>query len=102
MDTEGHFVTNNHVVEDAADGGDIRIIDNLGNSYEATVVGRSNVYDLAVLEASDAKNLSPASLGRSRTLRVGEGVVAFGSPLGLSSTVTAGIVECAESAGDHG
>ncbi len=68
------------------------IIDNLGNSYDATVVGRSNVYDLAVLEATDAKNLSPATLGRSRTLRVGEGVVAFGSPLGLSSTVTAGIV----------
>ncbi len=92
LDTEGHFVTNNHVVEDAAEDGEIRIIDNLGNSYSATVVGRSEVYDLAVLEATEAKNLTPASLGRSRVLRVGEGVVAIGSPLGLSSTVTAGIV----------
>jgi putative serine protease PepD len=93
LDRQGHIVTNNHVVESAAeDDGPIEIVDQDGNRYDATVVGRSPVYDLAILYAEDAKGLQPASLGRSQRLRVGEGVVAIGSPLGLSSTVTAGIV----------
>ena len=93
LDTEGHFVTNNHVVEQAAEeNGEIRVIDYQGRSFVATVVGRSPVYDLAVLKAADGIGLTPASLGSSRALRVGDGVVAIGSPLGLSSTVTAGIV----------
>ncbi len=93
LDRQGHIVTNNHVVESAAeDGGTIEIVDQDGDRYDATVVGRSPVYDLAVLFAEDATGLKPASLGRSDRLRVGEGVVAIGSPLGLSSTVTAGIV----------
>ena len=93
LDRQGHIVTNNHVVESAAeDDGPIEIVDQDGNRYDATVVGRSPVYDLAVLYAEDATGLQPASLGRSQRLRVGEGVVAIGSPLGLSSTVTAGIV----------
>jgi putative serine protease PepD len=93
IDRQGHVVTNNHVVEQAAeDDGPISVVDQDGNRYDATVVGRSPVYDLAVLYAPDAKGLRPASLGRSRALRIGEQVVAIGSPLGLSSTVTAGIV----------
>ena len=56
------------------------------------MVGRSPVYDLAVLYSREARQLPPAALGASRRLRVGEAVVAFGSPLGLSSTVTSGIV----------
>jgi putative serine protease PepD len=93
LDKQGHVITNNHVVESAAeDDGKIEIVDQDGNRYDATVVGRSPVYDLAVLYAEDATGLPPASLGRSKRLRVGEGVVAIGSPLGLSSTVTAGIV----------
>jgi putative serine protease PepD len=93
LDREGHIVTNNHVVADAAENdGPIEIVDERGNRYSATVVGRSPVYDLAVLFSEDATDLKPASLGRSERLRVGEGVVAIGSPLGLSSTVTAGIV----------
>jgi putative serine protease PepD len=93
LDRQGHVVTNNHVVADADENdGPIQIVDQDGNRYTATVVGRSPVYDLAVLYAAKAKNLVPASLGASQALRVGEPVVAFGSPLGLSSTVTAGIV----------
>jgi len=93
LDRQGHVITNNHVVADAAsDDGPIEIVDQDGNRFDATLVGRSPVYDLAVLYAPEARKLKPASLGSSQALRVGEGVVAFGSPLGLSSTVTAGIV----------
>ncbi len=93
LDDEGHFVTNNHVVEQAADAdGEIRVIDFEGRSFVATVVGRSPVYDLAVLKAPQGIGLTPAALGASRDLLVGDQVVAIGSPLGLSSTVTAGIV----------
>ena len=97
LDRQGHVITNNHVVEDAAEGdGPIEIVDQDGNRYDAEVVGRSPVYDLAVLFAEKATKLRPASLGASRVLRVGDGVVAIGSPLGLSSTVTAGIVSALE------
>lgn len=93
LDRQGHVVTNNHVVADAAsEDGPIEIVDQDGNRYDAKVVGRSPVYDLAVLFAPEARDLRPAALGSSQRLVVGEGVVAIGSPLGLSSTVTAGIV----------
>src|SRR4051812_14297263 len=93
LDSEGHIITNNHVVEQAAeDDGPIEIVDQEGNRFDATVVGRSPVYDLAVLFVEEAKDMQPAALGESRALHVGDPVVAFGSPLGLSSTVTAGIV----------
>lgn len=93
LDRQGHVVTNNHVVAGAAEeDGPIEIVDREGNRYDATIVGRSPVYDLAVLHVPDARGLSPAALGSSQQLVVGEGVVAIGSPLGLSSTVTAGIV----------
>ncbi len=93
LDRQGHVITNNHVVEEAdADDGPIEVVDQDGNRYDAEVVGRSAVYDIAVLSVPDAAGLTPAALGSSQALRVGESVVAIGSPLGLSSTVTAGIV----------
>ncbi len=93
LDAEGHIVTNNHVVASAAaDDGPIEIVDIDGNRYSAELVGRSPVYDLAVLYVEDATGLRPAALGASAALNIGEAVVAIGSPLGLSSTVTAGIV----------
>ncbi|MGB0099028.1 MAG: trypsin-like peptidase domain-containing protein [Nocardioides sp.] len=93
LDRQGHIVTNNHVVEEAdSDDGAIEVVDDQGNRFAAEVVGRSPVYDLAVLYVPKARGLEPAALGASQALRVGEGVVAIGSPLGLSSTVTAGIV----------
>lgn len=93
LDREGHVVTNNHVVASAAgDDGTITVIDHMGQRLEATVVGRSAVYDLAVLDVDSADSLEPAALGASQVLRVGDSVIAFGAPLGLSQTVTSGIV----------
>jgi putative serine protease PepD len=93
LDREGHVVTNNHVVASAAeDDGPIVVIDHQGQRLEATVVGRSSVYDLAVLSVEGGGKLEPAALGASQVLRVGDPVIAFGAPLGLSQTVTSGIV----------
>ena len=93
LDRQGHVVTNNHVVADAAAAdGEISVVDRAGTRLPATVVGRSAVYDLAILAVEDLVGREPAALGDSSALRVGETVVAIGSPLGLSSTVTSGIV----------
>jgi putative serine protease PepD len=91
LDDDGHVVTNNHVVELAAESGDITVLTAEEEEREASIVGRSPSYDLAVLEM-EPKGLRPASVGSSGRLRVGEPVVAIGSPLGLTSTVTTGIV----------
>ena len=91
LDDAQHVVTNNHVVEMAAEEGEIRVVLRSGAERKATIVGRSPSYDLAVLEVRGTR-LEPASIGRSADLRVGQPVVAIGSPLGLSSTVTSGIV----------
>jgi putative serine protease PepD len=93
LDRSGHFITNNHVVADAVEhNGPIEIVDQKGDKYAAKVVGRSPTYDLAVLYVKGGPSLPPASLGTAQVLHVGDQVVAFGSPLGLTSTVTAGIV----------
>jgi len=93
FDKNGHVITNNHVVAEAAnDNGPIEVIDHGGRHMSAKVVGRSAVYDIAVLEVKGAESLPPAALGSSQQMRVGETVVAFGSPLGLSATVTSGII----------
>ncbi|HYO41478.1 MAG TPA: trypsin-like peptidase domain-containing protein [Nocardioidaceae bacterium] len=96
LDREGHVVTNNHVVADAADEGQIKVVGKDGRRHAATIVGRSPVYDLAILEVSQPAGLRPAAIGSSQQLRVGDTVVAIGSPLGLSSTVTTGIVSATE------
>jgi putative serine protease PepD len=92
LDREGHVITNNHVVADATESGAISVVDHKGRSHDATIVGRSPFYDIAVLQVDGVKELRPAALGSSRSMRVGQTVVAIGSPLGLSSTVTSGIV----------
>jgi len=93
FDKQGHVITNNHVIaEAAADDGPIEVIDHDGRHMTATVVGRSGVYDIAVLQVKGAEDLPPLAIGSADQMHVGETVVAFGSPLGLSATVTSGIV----------
>jgi S1-C subfamily serine protease len=90
FDTEGHIVTNDHVVE-GAEGVSVRFSD--GSTYDGTVVGTDPSTDLAVIKVdAPAELLVPLALGDSTQLSVGEGVVAMGSPFGLEGTVTSGIV----------
>jgi serine protease Do len=87
---DGYIATNNHVVENAEKNGiEVFLSDN--SKYKGELVGSDPTTDLAVVKI-DAKNLSPAALGESDNLQVGEWVLAIGSPLGLTSTVTQGIV----------
>jgi putative serine protease PepD len=89
-DDEGHVITNQHVVDGATTA---KVTFSDGKSYDATVVGSDPSTDLAVLEVdAPASVLEPLALADSDDVRVGEGVVAIGSPFGLEQTVTAGIV----------
>ena len=92
ISSDGNILTNNHVVEPAADGGSITVAFSDGTNAEATIVGRDPVTDIAVIKAEGKSGLTPASLGTSADLQVGQDVVAIGSPFGLESTVTTGIV----------
>jgi serine protease Do len=87
---DGYIVTNNHVVDDADKDG-IEVALNDKTRYKARLIGTDPTTDLAVIKI-DAKNLSVAALGNSETVQVGEWVLAIGNPLGLTSTVTAGII----------
>jgi putative serine protease PepD len=92
ISSDGLILTNNHVVESAAGGGALIVTFHDGRTAPARVVGRDTSSDLAVIKAQDVSGLQQATLGSSADLRVGQQVVAVGSPLGLSGTVTAGIV----------
>jgi putative serine protease PepD len=96
LDGKDHVITNNHVVAGATGKGEIKVLDRNGRQHPATIVGRSAVYDIAVLDVTDSADLRPVAIGSSRRLRVGDTVVAIGSPLGLSSTVTSGIISATE------
>lgn len=90
LDSEGHIVTNQHVV-DGAESISVRLAS--GKVYEATLVGSDASSDIAVLEIdAPAGELSPLELGDSEALEVGDAVVAIGSPFGLEGSATAGIV----------
>ena len=90
--TFSYVVTNNHVIEDAVGGaGVITVGLNNGDQLTATIVGRDPNYDLAVLRITKS-NLPTIELGDSSQLKIGDQVIAFGSPLGLDRTVTSGIV----------
>lgn len=91
IDTQGHLLTNNHVVAAAGAAGTITVQLSNGTTLPAQVVGRDASYDLAVLKVS-AEGLKPLPFGRSTDVVVGDGVIAVGAPLGLDATVTSGIV----------
>jgi putative serine protease PepD len=92
LTADGTILTNNHVVELAADGGSIKVSFDDGTSAEAEILGTDPLTDTAVIRATDVSGLTPATIGKSANLGVGEGVVAIGSPYGLDATVTSGIV----------
>ena len=92
LDSIGHILTNNHVISLAAtNGASIKVKLANGKDYDAKLVGRDVSYDLAVIKiaVSDAPALQ---LGNSDAVQVGDGVIAIGSPLGLTGTVTSGII----------
>ncbi|WP_238151705.1 S1C family serine protease [Kribbella sindirgiensis] len=95
IDQQGHVVTNAHVVEGASD---VSLVLSNGRTVDARVIGADEDNDLAVLQVStaDAAGLRALTLGRSAQLRVGDPVLAVGSPLGLEGTVTAGIVSAVD------
>lgn len=88
----GYIITNNHVISAAANGGTIDVLFNSGQHVAATLVGRDPRSDLAVLKVAGNANWRAITVGDSEAVDVGEPVVALGAPLGLTSTVTAGIV----------
>ncbi|MGM1059772.1 trypsin-like peptidase domain-containing protein [Saccharothrix sp. Mg75] len=92
LSSDGLVLTNNHVVESAAGGGPIKVQLQDGRSFDARIVGRDPTSDLAVVKAEDVDDLPVAELGNSSDLRIGQQVVAVGSPFDLNGTVTSGIV----------
>ena len=88
IDGEGHILTNTHVIAGAR-----QVEVTLWNKkkYPAVVIGADRQKDLAIIQIT-AKNLSPAVLGDSKTLEVGQKVYAIGNPFGLSGTMTRGII----------
>ncbi|WP_082581567.1 S1C family serine protease [Leifsonia sp. Root227] len=92
ISSDGYILTNNHVISPAASGGTLSVRFSDGHTADATLTGRDPKTDLAVIKVSNEKSLSVIDVGDSHSLVVGEPVVALGAPLGLSSTVTAGIV----------
>jgi len=91
LSTDGLILTNNHVVE-AAKGGDTTVTFADGRTSKFTLVGADPSSDIAVVKADNISDLTPITIGSSANLKVGQDVVAVGSPLGLEGTVTTGIV----------
>jgi putative serine protease PepD len=89
--SDGYILTNNHVVALAADGGSVSVLFSDGNTVPATITGRDPLTDVAVIKVDESK-LPAITLGSSTDLVVGQTTIALGAPLGLSSTVTSGIV----------
>jgi putative serine protease PepD len=104
--SDGLILTNNHVVAAAGAGSTITVELGDGTTASATVVGTDPTSDLAIVKVSGVNDLTVATLGSSSSLQVGDEVLAVGNPLGLSDTVTSGIVSALDRtisvAGDNG
>ncbi|MGW2742524.1 trypsin-like peptidase domain-containing protein [Streptomyces sp. NPDC001450] len=96
LDARGHILTNNHVVQPAASGGEISVTFSSGATAKGKVVGRDSGYDLAVVQVSGVHGLTPMPLGNSDNVQVGDPVVAIGAPFDLANTVTSGIISAKE------
>jgi putative serine protease PepD len=93
IDDQGHVLTNHHVVAPAAGGGRVQVSTTDSRVFPARVVGTDPATDLAVLQLADPpEDLRAVELGDSEEVAVGQPVMALGNPLGLSHTVTVGIV----------
>lgn len=93
IESDGTILTNNHVIAAAAGGaGVVKVTFASGQSADAVIVGQDPAADIAVIRAEHVSGLRPAALGSAANLHVGDTVLAIGSPLGLSGTVTSGIV----------
>ncbi|MEV8368801.1 trypsin-like peptidase domain-containing protein [Microbacterium sp. NPDC064584] len=94
LTSDGYVVTNTHVVTLDGQTADatIRVTTSDGRVYDAEVVGTDPTYDLAVIKLTDAEDLTPVEFADSSALNVGDQTIAIGAPLGLSNTVTTGIV----------
>lgn len=91
---DGYILTNTHVVTLGGAVADpaIRVTTSDGRIHDATIVGTDPIYDLAVIKLADAEGLTPIEFADSSKLNVGDTAVALGAPLGLSNSVTTGIV----------
>jgi putative serine protease PepD len=94
LSQDGYILTNNHVVtlDGASSDGTIEVTTADGRIFQAEVVGTDPIVDLAVIKLVDADGLTPIEFGDVGALDVGDQVIAIGAPLGLSNTVTDGIV----------
>ena len=90
--SDGYILTNNHVIAVAAQGGSVAVLFSDGTAEPATIVGRDVLTDLAVLKVQPSGQLKAIPFGSSQSVQVGQPVIAMGAPLGLSGTVTSGIV----------
>ncbi|MFJ5828335.1 trypsin-like peptidase domain-containing protein [Streptomyces sp. NPDC093089] len=96
LDTKGHILTNNHVVDGAESSEDISVTFSSGETARAKLIGKDAGYDLAVVQVTGVSGLKPLPLGNSDNVRVGDPVVAIGAPFDLSNTVTSGIISAKE------
>ncbi|PPF29965.1 serine protease [Rathayibacter tritici] len=94
LSKDGYVLTNTHVVtlDGEISNGTVSVTTSDGRIFDATVVGTDPTLDLAVIKLSGATDLSPMTIADSTTINVGDTAVAIGAPLGLSGTVTDGIV----------
>jgi S1-C subfamily serine protease len=95
---DGYVVTNNHVVAEGGDADSVQVRTSDGTLYDATVVGTDPASDIAVLQLDGAEGLTPATFADSDDVQVGDVAVAIGAPLGLSNTVTDGIISATDRA----
>lgn len=94
--SDGYILTNNHVIAIAANGGSVEVQFADGQTVPATIVGRDPQTDLAVLKVDTSAKLKVIAIGSSLSVVVGQATVVIGAPLGLSGTVTSGIVSALE------